>query len=216
MSRGGQKKLREDGPERKCIATGEAEPKTGLIRFVLGPDGRIVPDLAGKLPGRGVYVSSDRTALDKAVAKGLFQRAMKQPVTLPEGLVELLEQMLARRVVDLISMARKSGDATSGYEKVKDWLSKEEASVLIQATDGSERGKTKLSTPYGGTYIGWLTADELGMAFGRHTVIHAALGTGGLAPRVVEEAQRLKGMRVVTSKTGTKSTDRGGSGRRKG
>lgn len=216
MSRGGQKKLREDGPERKCIATGEAEPKTGLIRFVLGPDGRIVPDLAGKLPGRGVYVSSDRTALDKAVAKGLFQRAMKQPVTVPEGLVELLEQMLVRRVVDLISMARKSGGATSGYEKVKDWLGKEEASVLIQATDGSERGKTKLSTPYGGTYIGWLSADELGMAFGRQTVIHAALGTGGLAPRVVEEAQRLKGMRAQASKSGTKSTDRGGSGRRKG
>lgn len=216
MSRGGQTKNREDGPERKCIATGEAQPKTGLIRFVLGPDGRIVPDLTGKLPGRGVYVSSDRKALDKAISKGLFQRSLKQPVKLPEGLLELLEQMLVRRVIDLISLARKSGDAVSGYEKVKDWLMKDQADVLIQATDGSERGKTKLSTPYGGTYIGWLSADELGMAFGRQSVIHAALGTGGLASRVVEEAQRLKGMRVPASKSGAKDTDRGGRGRRKG
>ena len=82
-----------------------------------------------------------------------------------------------------------------GYEKVKDWLQKEEASVLIQASDGSERGKSKLSTPYGGDFIGWLTADELGRAFGRQTVIHAALGDGGLPQRVVEEAARLKGLR---------------------
>lgn len=211
MARSGHKKIREDGPERKCIATGEIEPKFGLIRFVAGPDGRMVPDLAGKLPGRGVYVSADRAAMDRAIDKGLFSRAAKQKVTLPEGFSDLLEQMLSRRVVDLISLARKSGDAVSGYEKVKDWLLKEEAEVLVQADDGSARGKSKLSTPYGGSYIGWLSADELGMAFGRQTVIHAALRAGGMASRVVEEAQRLKGMRVRES-----DTDRGGSGRRKG
>lgn len=211
MSRGGRTKDRADGPERKCIVTGEAQPKTGLIRFVLGPDGRMVPDLAEKLPGRGAYVSATRDALGKASKKGIFARAMKQPVTLPDGLDDLLEQMLTRRVVDTISLARKGGGAVSGYEKVKDWLMKEEATVLIQASDGSERGKSKLSTPYGGTFIGWLTADELGMAFGRQTVIHAALGAGGLSKRVVEEAQRLKGMRISAS-----DVDRGGRGRRKG
>ena len=95
----------------------------------------------------------------------------------------------------LISLARKSGHAVAGYEKVKDWLSKEEALILIQAVDGSGRGKSKLSTPHFGHYIGWLTADELGMAFGRQTVIHAALASGGLAQRVVEEAKRLRGVR---------------------
>ncbi|WP_136441964.1 RNA-binding protein [Pacificoceanicola onchidii] len=211
MSRGGQNKAREDGPERKCIATGEAQPKSGLIRFVVGPDGQIVPDLAGKLPGRGLYVASQTAALEKAAQKGLFSRAAKQSVTVPDGLVKSIEQMLTRRVIDLISLARKSGDAVSGYEKVKDWLYKDEATVLIQAEDGSSRGKSKLSTPYGGTYIGWLTADELGMAFGRQTVIHAALGAGGLARRVVEEAQRLKGVRI-----GTSDADRAGRGQRKG
>lgn len=211
MSRGGRDKERDDGPERKCIATGEVAPKEGLIRFVASPDGMIVPDLAGKLPGRGLYVSSNREALERAAKKGLFSRALKQPVQVPEDLVTMIESLLARRVVDLISLARKSGDAVSGYEKVKDWLLKEEAVVLIQAEDGSERGKSKLSTPHGGDYIGWLTADELGLAFGRQTAIHAALGAGGLARRVVEDAQRLKGIRV-----GRAEADLGGRGRRKG
>ncbi|MCA0941312.1 RNA-binding protein [Salipiger pacificus] len=217
MSRGGQDKDRADGPERRCIATGDVEPKGGLIRFVVGPEGQVVPDLAGKLPGRGIWVSADRKALEKAAGKGLFARAAKAPVTVPEGLPDLIEGMLARRVVELISLARKGGGAVSGYEKVKDWLSKEEARVLIQAEDGSARGKTKLSTPYGGNYIGWLTADELGLAFGREKVIHAALGAGGLTKRVVEEAQRLKGLRVASADAKTAAgAAAGGKGRRKG
>ena len=196
MSRGGQAKDRSDGPERKCIATGEAQPKHGMIRFVVGPDNMIVPDLMEKLPGRGIWVSSDRTALDTAVAKKLFARAAKQPVTLPEDLTGLVETALVNRATSLLAMARKSGDAVAGYEKVKDWLSKDYADVLIQASDGSERGKNKLSTPYEGSFIGWLTSNELGLAFGRETVIHAALGTGGLSKRVVEEAARLRGLRA--------------------
>ncbi|GGH28757.1 hypothetical protein SAMN05444007_104291 [Cribrihabitans marinus] len=208
MSRGGAVKDRPDGPERKCIATGELRPKHGLIRFVAGPDAQIVPDVAGKLPGRGVYVAADAKAIDTAARKKLFARGLKMPVTVPEDLGEEVERQLARRVVELISLARKSGDAVAGYEKVKAWLDKEEARVLIQAEDGSARGKSKLSTPHRGSYIGWLTADELGMAFGRQTVIHAALASGGLAKRVVEEAQRLRGLR--------ETTDDGGKGRSEG
>lgn len=211
MTRGGRQKDHDDGPERKCIVTGEAQPASGLIRFVIGPDNQVVPDILGRLPGRGIYVSADAAAIRTAAAKGLFSRAAKQPVQVPEELAELVDKLLARRVVDLISLARKSGDAVTGYEKVKDWLSKEAAEVLIQASDGSERGKSKLSTPHYGNFIGWLTSEELGLAFGRQTVIHGALGAGGLTKRVVEEAQRLKGMRI-----GASDADRGGRGRRKG
>ncbi|MEO3414648.1 RNA-binding protein [Roseovarius sp. CAU 1744] len=196
MGRAGQPKDRTDGPERKCIATGEVRPKYGLIRFAVGPDGQIAPDLAEKLPGRGIWVSADRAAVEKAVKKGLFARAAKRAVTVPDALADLLEAMLARRVIELISLARKGGGATTGYERVKDWLAKDQAEILIQASDGSERGKSKLSTPYGGSFIGWLTAAELGHAFGRQSAVHAALGAGGLSKRVVEEAARLKGLRV--------------------
>ena len=176
---------RGTGTERKCIATGEVQPKFGLIRFVVGPDQHIVPDVLGKLPGRGIWVSAKYEMLAKAIAKGLFSRGAKQAVSVPDTLISDIETQLARRVIDLISLARKSGQAVSGYEKVKDWLSKETARVLIQASDGSARGKSKLSTPYGGSFIGWLTADELGLAFGRQTAIHGALASGGLTSRIV-------------------------------
>lgn len=198
MTRGGRHKDRDTGPERKCLATGEVRPKAELIRFVTGPDGSVVPDIADKLPGRGYYVTADKAALEQAVAKKLFARGAKAPVTVPDGLVAQIEAQLARRVVDLISLARKSGKAVAGYEKVKSWLDREEARVLMQASDGSERGKSKLSTPHFGHFIGWLTADELGLAFGRQIVIHGALASGGLSNRVVEEAQRLRGVRLGT------------------
>jgi predicted RNA-binding protein YlxR (DUF448 family) len=152
MTRGGAHKKIDD-PERKCIATGEVQPKLGLIRFVASPDSTVFPDVMEKLPGRGVWVSAERSALEKAVKNGLFARSFKQPVQVPENLIDEVEKQIARRLVDLISLARKSGHAVSGYEKVKDWLQKEAAQVLIQASDGSERGKSKLSTPYGGSFI---------------------------------------------------------------
>lgn len=185
-----------DGPERRCIVTGASGPKAGLIRFVVGPDGQVVPDVLGRLPGRGIWVSADRAALEKAAAKGLFARAARQAVTVPPDLAGLVEGILARRVVDLVSMARKAGDAVCGYEKVKDWLVKGQAVVLIQAFDGSERGRAKLHPPGDGdSLITCLSAGELGLSFGRERAIHAALAAGGLTVRVVEEAARLAGLR---------------------
>jgi predicted RNA-binding protein YlxR (DUF448 family) len=201
VTRGGREKLRDE-PDRKCIVSGESQPKAGLIRFCVGPDGQVVPDILGRLPGRGFYVAADPAAITKAATKGLFARAARQPVTVPDGLVALIESQVARRVIDLISMARKAGDAVMGYEKVKDWLVKGQAVVLVQASDGSERGKTKLHPPDGkDSLIGCLTAGELGLAFGRERAIHAALAAGGLTTRVVEEAARLAGLRGHTGGT---------------
>jgi len=195
MSRGGRTKDWTE-PERRCIATGEVQPKRGLIRFALGPDGQVAPDIAGKLPGRGVYVAAERSALETAVKKKLFSRGLKQPVEVPEGLVDQVETLLVRRVTDLVSMARKAGLAVTGYEKVKDWLAKGEAVILLQASDGSERGKSKLHKPGGrGSFFDVLTAGELGLSFGRERVIHAALARGGLTERIREDAIRLSGVR---------------------
>ena len=195
MSRGGREKDREAPSERRCIVTGEVQPKRGLIRFVAGPDGLIVPDLAEKLPGRGIWVAADRAALDKAGTKGLFARAAKAPVRVPEGLAALVESALAKRVVELVSLARKAGDAVCGFEKVKGWLADGRARVLLQASDGSDRGKGKLWTPEGGRWFGCLSASELGLSFGRDHVIHGALAPGGLTDRVIREADRLSGLR---------------------
>ena len=113
MGRGGVTKDREDGPDRKCIATGEVQPKYGLIRFVVGPEDVIYPDISGKLPGRGIYVAADRDALEMAVEKKLFSRGAKQQVKVPDDLVDEVERQLARKVVDLIAMSRKAGSAVA-------------------------------------------------------------------------------------------------------
>lgn len=194
MSRGGQEKT-SDVPERRCIVTGDVQPKAGLVRFVLGPDGVIYPDLAEKLPGRGIWVTAERSAIDKAAAKGLFARAAKAPAKVPENLADMVEAGLAHRVVELISLVRKSGRAVVGFEKVKGWLAEGRARVLFQASDGSDRGKGKLWTPEGGRWFGCLTSSELGLAFGRDHAIHGALAAGGLTRRVIDEAARLAGMR---------------------
>ena len=197
MTRGGREKDRDE-PERKCIVSGESQPKAGLVRFVIGPDGNVVPDVTGRLPGRGIYVSADRAAIDKALKKNLFSRAAKQPVTAGDGLSELVETLILRRTIDLLSMARKAGEAVTGFEKVKEWLVKGKAKVLLQADDGSERGREKLRPPNGPeTLISCLSAGELGLAFGRERAIHAALASGGLGQRVVEEAARLTGLRMA-------------------
>ena len=194
MTRGGRDKDREVS-ERRCVVTGEVMPREGLIRFVLDPSGSVVPDILEKLPGRGMWVTATRTALATAGA-GPFSRSAKTRVTVPEGLAEEVERQLARRVVDLISMARKAGLAVCGFEKVKSQLAGGDVRVLLQASDASVRGKSKLWTPEGARYFDCLTARELGMAFGRETVVHGALATGGLSDRVVDEAARLKGLRA--------------------
>lgn len=206
MGRGGRTKDR-DVSERRCIVTGETAPKAGLIRFVVGPDNMVYPDVLEKLPGRGMWVTASRDALEKA-GKGQFSKSAKQAVTVQDGLVDEVERQLARRVVDLIALARKAGLAVAGFEKVKGWLGGgENVRALLQASDGSERGKTKLWTPEGARYFGCLTAQELGLAFGRGTVIHGALASGRLSDRVVEEAVKLKGLREIEDGDGTVRKD---------
>ncbi len=193
MTRGGRTKVR-DVSERRCIVTGETGPKQGLVRFVVGPGDMVVPDVLGKLPGRGIWVTSRRSVLE-AARRGQFARAAKAPVDVPEDLVVQVEAALLKRVLDGVSLARKAGAAVAGFEKVKDWLAKGQAKVLLQASDGSGRGKDKLWTPTGGRFFGCLTASELGLAFGRERVIHAALAAGGLTTKIVEDAARLSGVR---------------------
>ncbi|ARO15658.1 hypothetical protein BVG79_02318 [Ketogulonicigenium robustum] len=210
MTRGGRIKERETA-ERRCIVTGEVQPKAGLVRFVVGPDNTVVPDILERLPGRGMYVSATRAAIDAAGRKE-FARAAKAQVTVPADLADEVERMLVRRVIDLIALARKAGLAICGFEKVKAQLDKAQfdsraVRVLLQADDGSERGKAKLWTPTGARYFSCLSSEELGFAFGRQSVIHGALSAGALSDHVVEEASKLRGMREDDGSQGTAGKD---------
>lgn len=197
MTRGGQSRIGADEPERRCIVSRETRLKRDLFRFVVGPEGVLVPDLAGKLPGRGIWVTAERDALEKAMAKGLFHRAAKQPVHVPTDLVGQVEALVLRLLVERVALARKAGKAVSGRQKTLDALRSGSAALLLQASDGSQREAAGLRPPAGEeSRITCLSAVELGMAFGRDRVVHAAVLAGGLADRTTFEARRLSGIRA--------------------
>ena len=198
MPRGGRDKTseREDGTDRRCIATGEAQPRAGLIRFVADPSGVVTPDLAEKLPGRGVWVTSTREAVEKAADKGLFARGLKRKVTTPDGLADWLERLLTKRQIDAIALARKAGKAVCGFERTKEALWSGRTRLLFAASDGSDDGKSKLrGLAESARIVSVMSSGELGLAFGREFVIHAALLDGGAATRAIRESRRLEGFR---------------------
>ena len=197
MTRGIQTK-RNNKPERKCIVLGSSHLKEELIRFVLCPLGVVTPDLSEKLPGRGIWVSAKSSALLEAINKNLFSRGAKKQAKIPDNLFALVESLLVKKVIETISLARRSGQVVSGFEVVKGALISGKAQLLIQASDGSEKQLGKLRSPEGkNVYFNCLTQKELGLAFGRDYAIHAALTGGGLTKKVRYEATRLAGIRKL-------------------
>jgi len=196
MARGGRRRDRTD-PERRCIATGGSGPTAGLIRFVRGPGDVIVPDVSEKLPGRGAWLTADRALVDKAVARNLFARAFRTRVTAPPDLGDMLERLLADRLIGRIAMARKAGHAVTGFEKTRARISGGTAGLLLAASDAAEDGATRLARSAPGVpRVALLDSTELGLAFGRDFAIHAALDReGGFAERALAEARRLAGFR---------------------
>lgn len=191
-----------EAPCRRCLATGEVLPKPRLIRFVVAPDGMVTPDVAARLPGRGLWVSADRRQLERAVSKAMFQRAAHRagiggPVKVPERLVDDVVTLLRRRCGETLGLARRSGQAVAGYDKVKGWLKSDRAGLLIQAADGADDGRARLkrlADAVGVPVVDGLPAAAIGRAFGREMVVHAALARGGLADRLRVDVARLEGL----------------------
>jgi uncharacterized protein len=184
-------------PLRRCIATREVLPKASLVRFVVGPAGDVVPDVSGKLPGRGFWVKAERTALANAVAKNLFAKAARQSVAVPSDLVDRTGALLARRCLELIGLARRAGQAVCGFEKVRDALRKERVGVVLAAADGAADGRGKLKALAGErATVALFTAAELSASLGRENVVHAALAPGRLAERLIAESARLAGLQA--------------------
>ena len=215
MGRAGQKKHINEAT-RRCIATGNTQPRAELIRFVLSPDNLVTPDLSERLPGRGMWISAQRSAIETAIDRKLFSRAAKTQATIPNELLKLVEDLLMKRVTNLISLARRDGSAICGFEKTKGALISGKAVVLLQALDGSGPQKGKLRPPDGeNTHITCLKSTELGLAFGRDYVIHAALAAGGLTRSVKHDVARLSGIRSENAIIKAKRSDETGAERLK-
>jgi predicted RNA-binding protein YlxR (DUF448 family) len=194
------------GNGRRCIATMESRPSAELIRFVLSPDGEVTPDLAARLPGRGAWVTANRTSVDLAVKKGAFARAFKAQAKAPADLADRIDALQARRVLDMLGLAKRSGDLILGFDQVRDAVRKSRPACLIEASDGSKDGRGKLlglaraiHADHGREVpvVGCFLADEMGMALGRGRVIHACLEQGRFAHAWMGELARLAGFRQV-------------------
>ena len=195
----------ETGPLRRCIVTRERHPKERMIRFVIGPDRALVPDLAARLPGRGIWLSASGDVLQHAGAQGdayrqlvrAFARAARGQVSVPPNLSDMLEAALLRRIGEFLGLARRAGQAIAGFEKAREWVRGGQASVAVQASDGSEAERTRFLSGAAASIsvIDPLPAEALGRIFAKDHVVHVAIAPGKLANALVNEAGRLAGLR---------------------
>lgn len=185
---------REPAALRRCLASGEVRPKRELLRFVVAPDGAVVPDVAERLPGRGLWLSPRRDMIDLACTRNLFARAAKAPVRVPTDLAAQVERLLRRHCLDLLGLARRGGAVARGYDASAVWLGDGAAGLLLQAADAAEGGRRKLralARAHAVPVVEIFRAEELGQALGRDALVHVALAKGGMTVRLNEELARL-------------------------
>ena len=175
-----------------------------MLRFVVGPDRSIVPDLGARLPGRGYWLSARANVLEGASPEaarrkgGLvsaFARAARGPVIVPADLAGMVRAGLVRRVVEHLGLARRAGQAVAGFEKAREWVSAGRAGLVVQASDGSEDERRRLLSGASGVPVAWpLDGAALGSVFGRERAVHVAVASGRLAESVLVEIERLAGV----------------------
>ena len=190
----GEEDERESGPLRRCIVTRERGERARMLRFVVGPEGVIVPDLAARLPGRGIWLSARRDVLETARTRGAFAKAARGAVTVPPDLPSVLQAGLARRIGDLLGFARRAGQAVSGFQKGREWLQAGRAGLVVQASDGSLEERMRFVGTRDVPVVAPLPAAALGAVFGRDHVVHVAVAAGRLAEAIAIETERLAGI----------------------
>jgi predicted RNA-binding protein YlxR (DUF448 family) len=200
----------DSGPLRLCAVSRVQMPPEELIRFVAGPDLAIVPDLARRLPGRGVWVGATRDTVAEAVRRKVFARSLKKNVSVPADLADLVERLLRKRLAEAVSIANKAGLLVVGFAKVAQSIEAGRAIALMHAVDAAADGVDKLDRKFKAlgrdagapaTIVRELAGTELSLAFGRPNVIHAAAAEGGASRRLIEEARRLGRYRLGPAQT---------------
>ena len=192
----------EASRQRRDLVSGVVMDEARLIRFVAGPEGIVVPDLARKLPGRGLWVAAERTAVETAARKGGFSRSAKTRLIAPADLADQVERLLLRRVLDGLGLARRAGELTSGFEKASAAISSGKAAWMIEAVDGAPDGRRKLlqvarRLDLAPRLLGLFGSDELSLALGLGNVIHLVFLAGRGAERWTADVERLSGFRPL-------------------
>ncbi len=193
------------GTLRTCALTRELKPVSQMIRFVLGPAGDAVPDVKRKLPGRGIWITASRGAIDDAVKRNVFARGFRREVRATGDLAAQVERLLERAALDALAMAAKAGGLVAGFAKVEAAIDRDELLALIHAADGSADGKRKLEAALQRrtsgisrkiAVIDAFSGRELDLALNRLNVVHAALLAGPGSETFLARALRAFGPEI--------------------
>ncbi|MBR7158384.1 MAG: DUF448 domain-containing protein [Alphaproteobacteria bacterium] len=184
----------DDVSVRKCLISGDLLPRERMIRFVLGPENLLTPDIEAKLPGKGFWLNARRDIVETALlSKRWFTKAARHDVVIPEDLLTILDNLLGQRCKNLLGIAKKSGKVVAGFEKVEAALGKGKVQTLLFAADGADGSLAKLKNlPEGMKIMRDLTAEEQGEALGRSNCVFVGLYSGKLTDTLEAELQRLR------------------------
>lgn len=194
----------EKGPERTCIVTRTKGSKDGLIRFVIGPDRTVVPDIRAKLPGRGAWVLADKATVALAVKRKAFARAFKAEVSARDDLPETVDRLLEADALQALSLANKAGLVVAGSMKVEKALTEKPVIGLLHAIEAGQDGIRKIAAAAWRRHrqaadqiprVQIFAEEQLDLALGRTHVIHAALVAGAAGEGFIARSHRLERFR---------------------
>jgi predicted RNA-binding protein YlxR (DUF448 family) len=188
------------GPLRTCIVTGEAMAPERMIRFVVGPDEQVVPDLGRRLPGRGLWLKAERAVVEQAIARRLFAKAARRAATAAPDLGQRVESLLLARALEDLARARRAGRAVSGFVAVEQMIGRGRAGLLIVPEEAEGDGLGKLQAS--GLPLERLAdAAALGRVFGREQAVYIAVARDDVAGRFIGRiaggAARWRGYRLI-------------------
>jgi uncharacterized protein len=187
------------GPLRTCIVTGMQETPERMIRFVVGPEGDVVPDLARRLPGRGLWVQAERVVLEQAIARKLFSKAARASVKAVPELADRVERLLLERALEDLGRARRAGRAVAGFVRVEQMIGRHQAGLLVVADGSDGDGLAKLR-PSGLPIERLGDAATLGGVFGREQAVYVAVAcddrSGQFIQRIAGGAARWRRYRL--------------------
>lgn len=203
--------------ERTCALTRELKPAAEMIRFVVGPDGATVPDVKRKLPGRGIWITATRAAIEDAVKRNVFARGFRREVQVASDLAAQTDRMIERSALDALAIAGKAGTVATGFAKVEAAVGQDNILALIHAADAGEDGRRKLTAALRRnsmrespeiTVIDAFTGAQLDLALNRPNVVHAALLAGPANDTFLARFARLERFRTGGAGQGGPGRDR--------
>lgn len=184
---------------RKCVATGLALEKACMLRFVVSPDNMVTPDIKAKLPGRGAWVTAEKTSIEQVITKGLFNKAFKHKVKIIDDMPDLISDLLKKDVFDVLSICRKTGDLQMGHLKAEESIVSGRTRIYVVANDAGKDTRKKLTAKLRTIVakkgkkcyiIDHFSSAELVKCLGQEKVIHVAIKSGPMAMTLLAKIEK--------------------------